>query len=60
LIILFLLTFYNEASFSDPQDIKILFVGDVMLDELPGQYIEEDKNPFSSFDPLFKNVDIAI
>ncbi len=31
-----------------------------MLDELPGQYIEEVKNPFSSFDPLFKSADITI
>lgn len=31
-----------------------------MLDKLPGQYIEEGKNPFSSFDPLFKSADITI
>lgn len=42
------------------QDIKMVFVGDIMLDDLPGQFIKAGKDPFKSFAPLFKQADIVI
>lgn len=49
----------GSASASD-QAIKIVFVGDVMLDDLPGKYIEKGQDPFASFAPLFKAADLTI
>jgi poly-gamma-glutamate capsule biosynthesis protein CapA/YwtB (metallophosphatase superfamily) len=40
--------------------IKIVFVGDIMLDDLPGQYIQDGKDPFASFTSLFKSADLTI
>lgn len=40
--------------------IKIVFVGDIMLDDLPGQYIKDGKDPFGSFSSLFKSADLTI
>jgi poly-gamma-glutamate synthesis protein (capsule biosynthesis protein) len=42
------------------QDIKMVFVGDIMLDDLPGKYIRSGKDPFKSFELLFKQADITI
>lgn len=46
--------------FSQSQNIKIAFVGDIMLDDLPGNYIKAGKDPFKSFAHLLKNSDITI
>lgn len=45
---------------ADEQDISLLFVGDLMLDELPGKIIKQGKNPLVSFDALFKKADVRI
>lgn len=42
------------------EPIRIVFVGDVMLDDLPGQYIAEGNDPFAAFAPLFKSADLTI
>lgn len=47
-----------SASHSEP--IRIVFVGDVMLDDLPGQYIAEGHDPFAAFAPLFQSADLTI
>lgn len=38
----------------------MLFVGDIMLDDLPGKYIKSGKDPFKNFAPLLKQADITI
>lgn len=48
----------QSASKQDP--VKIVFVGDIMLDDLPGRYIQEGKDPFVSFSSLFKAADLTI
>ncbi len=55
-----LMIFFGNPVYSENQTIRILFVGDVMLDELPGEMIRESKNPFAAFDELFERADIAI
>ena len=39
------------------QDITMLFVGDLMLDEVPGEVIRKGGNPFASFDALFRQAE---
>lgn len=61
----FLVVWLLLAAISHPvaaadQDIRMLFVGDVMLDEVPGKIIRSGGNPFAAFDPLFKRSDVRI
>ena len=46
--------------YAQNKDIHLVFVGDIMLAEAPGKYIQAGKNPFASFDQLLKNADISI
>ncbi len=41
-------------------NLKIVFVGDMMLDELPGQYLKKGKDPLANFRTLFNSADITI
>lgn len=56
---LFLIVF-SDSAYPGEQDIRMLFVGDLMLGELPGKIIRDGKNPFSSFDALFEKAHIKI
>ncbi|MCX7221106.1 MAG: CapA family protein [Burkholderiales bacterium] len=38
--------------------VKLLFVGDLMVDELPGQLIKQGKNPFAAFETQFSQADL--
>jgi poly-gamma-glutamate capsule biosynthesis protein CapA/YwtB (metallophosphatase superfamily) len=60
LAILVSLILYTSGSYAQSQDIKLTFVGDIMLDDLPGKYIKRGKDPFASFAPLFKQSDKTI
>jgi poly-gamma-glutamate capsule biosynthesis protein CapA/YwtB (metallophosphatase superfamily) len=60
LAILVSLILYTSGSYAQSQDIKLTFVGDIMLDELPGKYIKRGKDPFASFAPLFEQSDKTI
>lgn len=40
--------------------IRLVFVGDIMLDETPGQYIQQGKDPFKSFAPILDTSDMTI
>lgn len=42
------------------EEIKMVFVGDIMLDDLPGKYIKSGKDPFKNFAPILKRADITI
>jgi poly-gamma-glutamate synthesis protein (capsule biosynthesis protein) len=42
------------------EPIRIVFVGDIMLDESPGGYIKGGRDPFASVAPLFRAADITI
>lgn len=42
------------------EPIRVVFVGDVMLDELPGERIAKGQDPFAEFADLFKSADLSI
>ncbi len=60
LSICLLMVFLSNPVYSEEPTIRMLFVGDMMLDELPGEMIREGKNPFAAFDELFLRADITI
>lgn len=57
LLVLILLSFGARA---DDTTISISFVGDVMLDETPGQYIKQGKDPFKDFEKILAGSDLRI
>ena len=58
-ILLILIVCVNSAS-AENKTIKIVFVGDIMLDDLPGKYIKDGNDPFASFSALFQSADLTI
>jgi poly-gamma-glutamate synthesis protein (capsule biosynthesis protein) len=40
--------------------VKLLFVGDVMLDTRPGKLIAAGRDPFDAFAPLFRQADVVV
>ena len=40
--------------------VSIVFVGDIMLDELPGKLIEEGIDPFAAFADILRAADLRI
>ncbi|MEI7428792.1 MAG: CapA family protein [Betaproteobacteria bacterium] len=60
LFFIFLFAVHLYGAYAQSENIKITFVGDIMLDDLPGKYIEEGKDPFASFATVFKNSDLVI
>jgi len=58
--ILMLLVLHTGSISAQTEPIKIVFVGDIMLDDLLGKYIEAGKDPFASFSSLFKSADLTI
>lgn len=40
--------------------VSVLFVGDMVLDDLPGKAIEQGQDPFSAFASIFAKADIRI
>lgn len=55
-----LLLAFVQAARADEQDIRLLFVGDVMLAEVPGKLIRQGRDPLASFAGLFRQADIRI
>jgi poly-gamma-glutamate synthesis protein (capsule biosynthesis protein) len=55
-----LLILISDSAYSEERAIRMLFVGDIMLDEIPGEMIREGKNPLAAFDGLFSNAAIKI
>ena len=47
-------------AFAGTDPIKITFVGDIMLDELPGKYIKQGKDPFKDFKKIFGSSDLVV
>lgn len=45
--------------YAQKQDVRMLFVGDLMLDELPGKVIQQGKDPFAAFQQQFKQADLS-
>ncbi len=60
LLVFLLLVFFSNCAYPEEHSIRMLFVGDLMLDELPGEMIKDRKNPFSAFDGVFEKADIKI
>lgn len=46
-------------AYAQKQDVRMLFVGDLMLDELPGKVIAKGGNPFAAFEKQFKEADLS-
>lgn len=42
------------------QTARIVFVGDVMLDDGPGRQIAAGRDPFAAFDPVFRSAHVVI
>ncbi len=40
--------------------VQLVFAGDIMLDELPGEDIQQGKDPFAAFGDIFASADLAI
>jgi poly-gamma-glutamate capsule biosynthesis protein CapA/YwtB (metallophosphatase superfamily) len=55
-----LLLWFSVGVHADEATISIAFVGDVMLDETPGQYIKQGKDPFKSFEKILAESDLRI
>lgn len=50
----------KQANSAAEPAVRLVFVGDVMLDDGPGKAIEAGVDPFVHFGPLLKNADIAV
>jgi len=57
---LLLLWCLHSAAWGQTGDVRLVFVGDVMLDEVPGQLIRKGHNPFKHFHEIFKSADAAV
>lgn len=57
---LLILLLHTGHAAAQSQPIHIVFVGDIMLDDLPGKYIEDGHDPFASFASLFTSADLTI
>ena len=42
------------------KQVSILFVGDMVLDDLPGKAIERGQDPFAAFEKILSSADIRI
>ena len=40
--------------------VEVIYVGDIMVDDLPGKYIEEGKDPFAEFREVFDAADLVV
>lgn len=57
---LLVLILYTNFARAENQSIKIVFVGDIMLDDLPGKYIKDGNDPFAAFSSIFKAADLTV
>ncbi len=57
---LIVLMWVSIGAHADETSISIAFVGDVMLDEAPGQYIKQGKDPFKDFEKILAASDLRI
>lgn len=60
IIFSFLLLLLSQIGHADEADITILFVGDIMLAERPGQLIAQGRDPFFYVRSIFRAADIRI
>ena len=50
----------SQVVYAQSSPITMAFVGDIMLDETPGQYIRQGKDPFQAFASILDSSDISI
>jgi poly-gamma-glutamate capsule biosynthesis protein CapA/YwtB (metallophosphatase superfamily) len=50
----------TAGSTAAPDTVELIFVGDIMLDELPGEVIDRGDDPFAHFADLFHRADVVI
>jgi poly-gamma-glutamate synthesis protein (capsule biosynthesis protein) len=48
------------ATDGEPPVVRLSFVGDTMLDCLPGKAIAQGKNPFAPFAKIFREADVSV
>ncbi|HZZ30265.1 MAG TPA: CapA family protein [Pirellulales bacterium] len=59
--VLLTLAFCGQLGAAEPPaTIKVIFVGDMMLAELPGEAIASGVDPYAPFDSVFKQADITL
>ena len=51
---------FAQTVLAESGPISMTFVGDIMLDETPGQYIKQGKDPFKSFAAILDSADVTI
>jgi poly-gamma-glutamate synthesis protein (capsule biosynthesis protein) len=56
LLLLHSLPAYGQTS----QEVTLAFVGDIMLDELPGEAVLHGDDPFASFTTVLQSADLAV
>lgn len=59
-LLLVALMWVAQSVFAEENPITMVFVGDIMLDEAPGLYIKQGKDPFESFASILDSADITI
>lgn len=50
----------SQVVYAQSSPINMAFVGDIMLDETPGQYIRQGKDPFQAFASILDSSDVSI
>ena len=53
-------SFSNAAEHDELKPIQLVFTGDIMLDELPGEDIKLGLDPFKQFSSIFADADFTI
>ncbi len=52
--------FSSSLSAVESKPVRIVFVGDIMLDRIPGKFIAAGKDPFSAFASVLDSADIRV
>jgi len=53
-------TAFGQAAVADDALVEVIYVGDIMVDDLPGKYIEDGKDPFAEFRETFEKADLVV
>ena len=50
----------TNAAGGDDGLVEVIYVGDIMVDDLPGKFIEQGNDPFAEFQELFDSADLVV
>lgn len=51
---------FSIFSFANEPSAKIIFLGDIMLDRLPGKYVARGRDPFEHVAPILSHADLRV